>query len=579
MTMAKDVQDWLAAFEAALPAAVADDLFTPAGAWRDILAFSWNLRTFEGQDAIRAMVGTRGPQVAATGFVSEAPPGAQDGFFRFETALGRGRGYLRLANGRALTLLTAIEELKGHEEPLGVRRPSGMAEAGDMRSWAERRLAEQEGFASDHSPRVLIVGGGQGGLALAARLRMLDVPTLVVDRHPRIGDQWRRRYRSLTLHDPVWYDHMPYLPFPHHWPVYTPKDRIADWLEAYANILELNVWTDTECLSAEPGEEGAPWRVRLRRGGRDLELRPVELVMAVGNAGFPHMPKFAGAESFEGHLLHSSAHPGGEGMAGKRVVVIGANNSAHDIAADLVECGAQVTMVQRSSTLVVRQEILMQRMVKPLWSEEAEARGLSTELADLLGASLPIRMQEAFSRDAWAAIAKADAPFYDRLRAAGFALDFGPDGTGLGMKYLRTASGYYIDVGASAMIADGSIALRSGVAVERLEPEGVRLVNGELLAADSIICATGFGSMEEWVERLISPEVAARIGRCWGYGSGMPGDPGPWDGELRNMWKPTAQEGLWFHGGNLAQSRFYSRPLALQLKARLENLPVRPLFD
>ena len=578
MTMTKDVHSWISAFATTLPGEEAADLFAPGGAWRDIVAFSWNLRTFEGQDAIRAMLRARGVQVAASGFVVEAPEAAQEGFFRFGTALGRGRGYLRLENGRALTLLTALEELKGHEEPLGQRRHSGVADPGDMRSWAERRHDEQEGFGPDHAPQVLIVGGGQGGLALAARLRMLNVPALVIDRHPRIGDQWRKRYRSLSLHDPVWYDHMPYLPFPQHWPVYTPKDRIADWLEAYANILELNVWTDAECLSAEPGEKGAPWRVRVRRGARDIELRPVELVMAVGNAGYPRMPDFAGADRFQGQLLHSSAHSGGEGMGGKRVVVIGANNSAHDIAADLVESGASVTMVQRSSTLIVRQETLMKRMVRPLWSEEAEARGLSTELADLLGVSLPIRMQEAFSRDGWTAIAEADAPFYERLRAAGFALDFGPDGTGLGMKYLRTASGYYIDVGASDMIADGRIALRSGVDVKQLEPAGVRLSDGSLLEADVVVCATGFGSMEEWVERLISPDVAARIGRCWGYGSGMPGDPGPWDGELRNMWKPTAQEGLWFHGGNLAQSRFYSRALALQLKARFEGLPVEPLI-
>ncbi len=577
--MADDVQDWLAAFEAALPGAGAADLFADGGAWRDILAFSWNLRTFEGRDAIGAMLRRCGAGAAACGFASDAAAGAQEGFFRFETGLGRGRGYLRLAGGLALTLLTALEELKGHEEPLGRRRDSGMAAPGDPRSWTERRHAEQEGFGPDHAPHVLIVGGGQAGLALAARLRMLRVPALVIDRQPRIGDQWRRRYRSLALHDPVWYDHMPYLPFPQHWPVYTPKDRIADWLEAYANILELNVWTDCECLAAEPGEAGAPWRVRLRRSDTELELRPAELVMAVGNAGFPRMPDFAGAGDFTGRLLHSSAHPGGAGMAGQRVVVIGANNSAHDIAADLVENGADVTMVQRSSTLVVRQATLMDRMVKPLWSEEAEARGLTTELADLLGASLPIRMQEAFSREAWAAIARADAPFYDGLRAAGFALDFGADGTGLGMKYLRTASGYYIDVGASAMIADGRIALRSGVEVARLEPGGVRLSDGSLLAADAIICATGFGSMEAWVGRLISPEVAARIGRCWGYGSGVTGDPGPWEGELRNMWKPTAQPALWFQGGNLAQSRFYSRALALQLKARFEGLPVRPMVD
>ena len=124
------------------------------------------------------------------------------------------------------------------------------------------------------------------------------------------------------------------------------------------------------------------------------------------------------------------------------------------------------------------------------------------------------------------------------------------------------------------MVADGRIALRSGVGVERLTETAAVLSDGSEQSADVIIYATGFGAMEEWVKRLISPEVASKIGPCWGYGSGTTGDPGPWEGEIRNMWKPTAQEGLWFHGGNLQQSRFYSRYLALQLKARFANIPV-----
>jgi len=77
--------------------------------------------------------------------------------------------------------------------------------------------------------------------------------------------------------------------------------------------------------------------------------------------------------------------------------------------------------------------------------------------------------------------------------------------------------------------------------------------------------------MNEWARELISPEVADKVGPVWGLGSDTKGDPGPWAGELRNMWKPTQQENLWFHGGNLMQSRHYSLYLALQLKARFEG--------
>ena len=161
-----------------------------------------------------------------------------------------------------------------------------------------------------------------------------------------------------------------------------------------------------------------------------------------------------------------------------------------------------------------------------------------------------------------------DAEFYGRLENAGFMLDFGEDGSGISAKYARRGSGYYIDVGASELIIDGRIALRSGVEVARIAPDGVVLSDGSELPADLVVYATGYGSMNGWAAKLVSQEVADRVGKCWGLGSATAKDPGPWEGELRNMWKPTRQDGLWFMGGNLAQARFFSLVLALQIKAR-----------
>jgi putative flavoprotein involved in K+ transport len=250
---------------------------------------------------------------------------------------------------------------------------------------------------------------------------------------------------------------------------------------------------------------------------------------------------------------------------------VGSNNSAHDIAADLWEHGAQVTMLQRSPTLVVRSESLA-RFRRPLYSEEAVAAGMDTDLADLTVASMPARLAPAGQIAQMNEMRRDDADFYARLERAGFALTFGEDGSGLSAMYARRGSGYYIDVGASELIAQGQIGLRSGVTIERIRPEGLALASGEVLEADLIVWATGYGSMSEWAAHLISPEVARRVGPCWGLGSGTRNDPGPWEGELRNMWKPVRQPGLWFHGGNLAQSRHYSLTLALQLKARLLGL-------
>lgn len=570
-----DVHGWLETFGAALEAgdgAAVADLFLPEGLWRDYLALGWTLATHEGSAAITAFANARAVSSGIGQFASDAPAGASEGFITFETAQGRGEGYLRLMGEKGFTLLTALQELKGFEEPLRGRRASGVVDETGQRTWEDVRHDDVEQWSESNPPYVLIVGAGQGGLALGARLKMLGVPCLLVDKYPRVGDQWRSRYKSLLLHDPVWYDHMPFLPFPDHWPVYTPKDKMGDWLELYAQAMELNVWTGTELLSARHDEATGKWTARVRRDGREIELSPTHLVMALGNAGFARVPVFEGQDSFTGQQYHSSQHPGGEGLAGKRVVVVGANNSAHDICADLVAHGARPVMIQRSSTHIVRQSTMTDVMLKPVYSQEAVEAGITTDRADLIAQSVPIRLQEIGNRQAWDAIRKLEAPFYERLEQAGFKLDFAEDGAGIAGKYLRSASGYYIDVGASEMIADGRIALRSGKEIARIVPDGVVLEDGEHLPADVIVYATGFGAMEEWVSRLIGEDVATRIGRCWGYGSGFKGDPGPWEGELRNMWKPTAQPGLWFMGGNLAQVRFYCRLLGLQLKARYEGI-------
>ena len=135
------------------------------------------------------------------------------------------------------------------------------------------------------------------------------------------------------------------------------------------------------------------------------------------------------------------------------------------------------------------------------------------------------------------------------------------------MKYLRRGSGYYIDVGASELVASGDIKLVGGQ-VARLTADSVVLEDGTTLPADVVVYATGYGSMNGLAADLISPEVADKVGKVWGLGCDTKKDPGPWEGEQRNMWKPTRQEALWFHGGNLHQSRHYSLYLALQLKAR-----------
>lgn len=429
-------------------------------------------------------------------------------------------------------------------------------------------------------PDTLIIGGGQGGIALGARLRQLGVPTIIIEKNERPGDSWRNRYKSLCLHDPVWYDHLPYIKFPENWPVFAPKDKIGDWLEMYTRVMELNYWAKTEAKSATYDEAKGEWTVVVDRDGEEVTLRPKQLVLATGMSGKMNKPSFPGEDRFKGEIQHSSEHPGPDAYTGKKCVVVGSNNSAHDICAALWEAGADVTMVQRSTTHIVRSDTLMDIGLGALYSEEAVAGGVTTEKADMIFASLPYRILHEFQIPLYEQMKERDKDFYDGLEKAGFRLDWGADGSGLFMKYLRRGSGYYIDVGASQLIIDGKIKLAHGKVKEYSET-GVVLEDGTELPADLVVLATGYGSMNGWAADLISQEVADKVGKCWGLGSDTPKDPGPWEGEQRNMWKPTQQEALWFHGGNLHQSRHYSLYLALRLKARMEGLetPVYALQD
>ena len=573
---------WLTRFAAALDegnTGAVEGLFLPDGWWRDLLAFTWDLRTFSGSpaiaeafkatlDAVRPSRFTLTPGKDPV-FVEQAP-GMRwvQAFFDFETAVGRGVGFLRLmpagtepgAPWKAWTVLTTLNELKGCEEPSGPRRVHGVAhgEYRGRRSWLERRQDEQSLVGGD--PAVVVVGAGQGGLTIAARLKQLGVDTLVVERNPRVGDNWRTRYRSLVLHDPVWYDHLPYLPFPAHWPVFTPKDKLADWFESYASTMELNVWVGTEFLGGDYDDGAGRWVVRVHQpDGTERTLRPSHLVLATGMSGVPYVPEMPGASDFAGVLCHSSAHPSGREFAGRRAVVVGSCNSGHDIAQDFYEQGADVTMVQRSSTYVMSSENGIAMLFGGLYEES----GPPVEDADLMLSSFPIPLIGQLHVEATKVLAEMDAELLAGLEKAGFKIDFGEDGSGLMMKYLTRGGGYYIDVGASTLITEGKIKIKQGVGIERLEHDEVVFTDGTTLPADVVVLATGYQNMRESARALLGDDVANRCQPVWGLDH---------EGELRTIWRRSGHPGLWFMGGNLQQARTYSKFLALQIKAIEEGV-------
>jgi putative flavoprotein involved in K+ transport len=573
-TAAATVQDWLARFEDALAAGdqtLLEALFRPESYWRDLLAFTWHITTICGADAIAGALGAHARRARPSRFraaanrtrprnVERVGTGAIEAIFNFETAVGRGSGVLRLTpeagdGGRpkAWTLLTALDELKEFPERIGRSRPTGQSYSRDFRgpNWLDLRKAAAA--YSDRDPTVLVVGGGQAGLSIAARLTQLQVDTLVVDLWPRIGDNWRQRYHALTLHNQVQVNHLPYIPFPQSWPTYIPKDKLAGWFEAYVESMELNYWPATELESGIYDEAEGRWRVALRQAdGTTREMRPRHVVLATGVSGIPNIPDIATVDRFRGTVLHSSQYGDGETWKGKSAIVIGTGNSGHDIAQDLYSSGATVTLAQRGPTLIVNIEPSAQ-IPYALYDE-----GPPLDDCDLIAASMPLPLARKSHIAMTAHARKLDKKLLDGLERVGFKLDFGEDGAGWQFLYLTRGGGYYFNVGCSDLIAERKIGLVQFSDIAEFAADSALLRSGEKLAADLVVLATGYKGQEHLVARLFGDAVAACVGPVWGFGDGL---------ELRNMFTRTPQPGLWFIAGSLAQCRIYSRYLALQIKA------------
>ncbi len=571
-------ENWLTQFENAIAepdGAALSALFHPDSHWRDVLALSWKIQTINGADAILRELKAHAGRARPAGFsidpdraaprtVTRAGTRTIEAIFRFKTAQGRGNGILRLipdaGDGNSLkawTLLTALEELKGFEEQLGTARPRGQAYSRDFRgpNWLDLRKAAAE--YADRDPAVLVIGGGQSGLCIAARLKQLQVDTLIVDREARIGDNWRNRYHALTLHNQVQVTHLPYMLFPPNWPTYIPKDKLANWFEAYVESMELNYWTGTEFESGAYDKKEERWSVVLRRAdGSKRKMHPRHVVMATGVSGIPSLPDIPSLKNFTGAVIHSSQYTDGEEWRGKKALVIGTGNSGHDIAQDLYSSGAEVTMVQRSSTLIVSIEPSAQLVYAPYNEGTLDDN-------DLIATSMPLALARKSHAMVTERSKKLDKELLDGLARTGFKLDFGDGDTGWQFKYLTRGGGYYFNVGCSDLIISGEIGLKQFADIEGFVAEGARMKNGETLAADLIVLATGYKRQEELVRKLFGDEVVDRIGPIWGFGE---------EQELRNMYTRTRQPGLWFIAGGLAQCRINSKYLALQIKACEEGL-------
>jgi cation diffusion facilitator CzcD-associated flavoprotein CzcO len=570
----RQAEAWLAAFETSLKSRDQDKigaLFHPDCHWRDVLAFTWHVTPVAGRSDVASRLAAEQERVDAGAFHLPADRRAPrsvkrlgidsiEAIFAFKTTYGRGSGIIRLspdadANDemKAWLLSTTLEALDGHEEKIGAHRPTGAAYSrnfgGD--NWADMR--RKASAYEDRDPTVLVVGGAQAGLSIAARLNQLGVDTLVVEKWPRIGDSWRKRYHSLALHNSIHLNHLPYMQFPPTWPKYIPKDMLGNWFEFYADVMEINCFTDTEFVSATWDETEKRWTAHLKRGdGTERIVRPRHVVLANGVSSYPIVPDLPGLGDFKGQVIHSEGFDSGAAWEGKNALIIGTGSSANDIALDLHSHGVNTTLVQRGSTTVVSIDPSA-RLNEAIWDE-----GGALEDCDLIVASAPPPLVLKAYKAVTKRMLELDKEMIAGLKSIGFKHDVGEDETGHQMKYFRRGGGYNLDAGSSALMAKGEIGLLQYDRIERFEADGARLKDGSIVPADIIVMATGYYPQMELVRRALGEEMVERVGKVWGVGP---------DGELANMYKRTPQQGLWFIAGGLAQCRINSKFLALQIKA------------
>ena len=452
---------------------------------------------------------------------------------------------------------TNLHELRGYEEEFKRRAEPDSTRDFGAENWSDR-LARQRAYA-DRDPAVLVVGGGQAGLSIAARLHQLGIDTLIVDRHERIGDNWRKRYHSLTLHNEVHVNHMPYMPFPPTWPVYIPKDMLANWFEAYVDA------TGTEFLDRRPSSSSGSYDERAGNGtsrcaasdGTERVMHPRHLIFATGVSSIPYTPDLPGLADFAGTLVHSGDFKNAEQWKGRKALVLGTGTSGHDVAQELHAHGADVTIIQRSRTYVV--SLKEAQSVYAIYSE-----GIPFDDCDLLATSFPYPVLQRSYQVSTARGREVDKALLDALDKRGFRLQFGrgrhrlPDDVSAPRRRLLFQRRLFR--------ADHFRRRSSCCNFPTSKNSSPKARGCETAASCRPSCwcwRPATRTSRTPCALYLGDAIADTIGPVWGFDDG---------GELRNMWRRTAQPGLWFTAGSLAQCRIFSRYLALQIKALEEGL-------
>ncbi|KAK5688070.1 hypothetical protein LTS10_000048 [Elasticomyces elasticus] len=547
------------------------DLFIEHGVWRDKLSFSWDQRTFNWRPAILKAANDLLAQTKARNLsllkpepvISRPYPDfAQlQLVLSFETELVIASAVLKYVytkeGWKIYTMHTVAEQLKQFPEV----SPTDGHMTGTI-SWESQRAKEID--AAD--PEILIIGGGQNGLALAARCKALNMDCLIIERNDQVGDVWKKRYEYLSLHFPHWADDLPYFTYPKHWPTYTPAQKQGIYMEWYASALELDVWCKSSVSHAEQDEQGR-WTVTINKEGKETRtLHPKQLVMATSLCGVPYVPEIPGMAEFKGGVVrHSSAHDSSRDFVGKKVCVVGTSSSGFDTAFDCSRRGIDVTLLQRSPTYVMS---LTHSVPRILGGFGPDARGIRPDIEeeDRLFHSTPVGPGEELGRRMAKTLEDLDRPLLEALNARGLRTWRGQRDTGNATLGQTRNGGFYFDAGACEDIVNGKIKVEPGF-IERFTEDKVILSGGREREFDLVVFATGFSNLVDSIKSTLGPRIANQVGPVWGVDE---------EGEYKGVFKETGVPNLFIMVGFLPLTRFQSRILALRLKALKEGISPSP---
>ncbi|CAI7654862.1 unnamed protein product [Penicillium glandicola] len=545
-------------------------LFLDYGVWRDRLSFTWDFRTFNFKEAILKAATDLLAQTKARNFklIKPAPVVSRpyDDFAQlqfvvsFETEIVLASAVINAVltqdGWKIYTMHTIAESL--------TQFPDQGAPDGHMigiTSWESQRSEA----INTVDPEVLIIGGGQNGLAMAARLKVLGMSSLIIERSDEIGDIWKKRYEYLSLHFPHWPDALPYFKYPQHWPTYTPAQKQALYMKWYASALELNVWTKSEVVKAEQDTEGN-WSVVINKEDKETRtLHPKQLIMATSLCGVPYTPAVPGMPDFKGVIRHSSAHKSARDFVGKKVCVVGTSSSGFDTAYECARLGIDVTLLQRSPTYVMSLTHSVPRMLGG-YAPDKNGNLPDTETQDRLNFSTPVGPGEELAKRTAKDLEDLDRPLLEALNARGLRTWRGQRDTGNSTLSQTRNGGFYFDAGACDEIINGNIKVEPGF-IEKFTEDKVILNGGREKEFDLVVFATGFSNTIDSIKNTLGEKIASQCGPIWGIDE---------EGEYKTVFRETGVPNMWIMVGFLPLTRYASRLLALRLKALKERISPAP---